>query len=107
MVVSIPKADLLASSPTVVNRTVFNLSQVDAVAQGAFHAMQPVIDVGSHGGSTSLFSINATLGLKRWELANTGVQSPGQATLSAGVQIPIEPFTYPPLGKQPDNVPHY
>ena len=95
-IVSIPKADLLTPTPTLANRSSFVVPGADDYAQGAVTNMQPVVHVGPSNGTASVFLANGRLGLKRWDLANTGVQSPGQATLSPAANIAIEPFVGPP-----------
>jgi hypothetical protein len=103
MVVSLPKADLLSTTPTIANRSVYDLAGDSVLAQCAAIILQPVVDVGPSDGRASFYSANGTLGMQRWDVTNAGVPVPGGATLSGPTQITIKPFTRAPGGKQPEN----
>jgi hypothetical protein len=90
----LPKADLLASTPTVANRTLFeNLP----IGEFGFSA-QPVVDLDYSTTREILLSEASFTGLLARGDVLGSVVSP---TLSAGIQIPVPAFPAPPSAEQP------
>jgi MYXO-CTERM domain-containing protein len=97
--VSIPKADLLAASPTIANRTVF--PAISIFSTGSI--MQPVTSFGPSNGNrttTIATSASSTAITVRGTFAN--VAGPGAATFSSAIGVNVFADTNPPLGFQPD-----
>ncbi len=102
-VFSFPKADLLLATPTVANRTEF---QIAGIFSRGF-AVQPAIDFGASDGRAALLARPNGSGLhntlKRTDVLNAG----GSATLSPSASISVALFEAPPLAHQPgpdDNI---
>ena len=102
-VYSIPKADLLRSTPTVANLSQFTFAKPAALGNSST-ALHGVIDFGSADGRAALFAANPRFGLQRWDLTNTAESRAGAATLSSPISIAISPFEAPPTAEQPGNV---
>jgi hypothetical protein len=102
-VYSIPKSDLLQSTPTVANRSQFTFAQPTALGR-AVMTVQGVVDNGPANGRAALFAVNAEVGLQRWDVMNTAERRAGAAMLSSPISIPIDPFVVPPTGNQPGTV---
>ena len=96
-VVSVPKADLLLPTPTVANRTSFEIA--GRSARG--FAIQPVVDFGPSDGQAALLAVDFEFFglLNRTNVLNAA--GPG-ATLSASVNIGVPPTSFPPNAFQPD-----
>jgi hypothetical protein len=100
-VVSIPKADLLAASPTIANRTVFPATSIFSTGS----IMQPVTSFGpSNGNRTSMIATSAssTAITVRSTFANVG--GPGAATFASAIGVNVFADANPPLGFQPDGI---
>ena len=96
--VSIPKADLLSSTPTVANAQIFR--NLDLFQYG--WTIQPALDFGLSDGRAALLATDiftTTNVLKRADLFNSDSSS---ASLSSPVDIPVDTYTSPPLATQPD-----
>lgn len=95
-IVSIPKADLLAASPTVANRTTFLRSPSSDVG----YLPQLAISFGPSTGREPLLAVdNESYGV----LDRTSVLTPQAqpASLSASVDIPVSTTAAPPRARQP------
>ena len=101
-VVSIPKADLLAATPSVARRTIFpNLS-----TSSYGYALQPIVDFGPSPGREALLAANvitetgtnSTQNIRRASLQNTGTAT---ATLSAATGITVSRYASPFDAAQP------
>jgi hypothetical protein len=96
---SLPKADLLATTPTIANLTRFQPLLADAAGRSA----QPIIDFGPSKGHAPMLGIfNAGepfLPLYRTDI--TGVTGPG-AVLSDPTMVDIGQYDEPPPAAQPD-----
>jgi hypothetical protein len=96
---SLPKADLLAPTPTIANLTRFDELSADAAGT----AIQPIIDFGPSKGHAPMLGIfNAGepfLPLYRTDI--TGTTGPG-AVLSEPTTIDIGQYIEPPGAAQPD-----
>jgi hypothetical protein len=100
MVHSIPKSDILASTPSVANMTSFGSLSEHTFG---FSTIQPVTNFGSGDGSSPLVSIfpsppgNDSLFV--WNLSGT---SGAGATISASQSIATGDYSSPPPAAQPD-----
>ena len=98
-IISIPKADLLSPTPTIANRTSFEIAN-DAI-RGI--TIQPAVDFGPSDGRAILLateSFFSTDELKRTNVLNAG--GPGAASLSDSLDIDV-PFASAPFSAfQPD-----
>jgi hypothetical protein len=96
---SLPKADLLAPSPTAIN-----LSRFDVLDPGEYGiSIQPIVNFGVSSGTAPLLGTsvaNTDTVLFRSNL--TGTSAAG-ATLSPGTAITVAEYTNPPLAAQPDD----
>ncbi|HEY2893386.1 MAG TPA: PEP-CTERM sorting domain-containing protein [Pirellulales bacterium] len=95
---SIPKADLLAASPTLANMSQF--FQIDAGTNG--FTIQPAVNFGATGSAAPLIGTSAAnmdTVLFRSDL--TGTAGPG-AQLSTGSAFSTLPYDQPPMAAQPD-----
>ncbi|MGD9724241.1 MAG: PEP-CTERM sorting domain-containing protein [Pirellulales bacterium] len=99
MVFSIPKADLLAATPTAENMTQFGQSEFNLVG----FSIQPVIDFGPSKGYTPLISILALPPgeIPLYRLSLEGTTGPG-ATMTEPIPIDVADYAAPPLAGQPD-----
>ena len=105
--VSIPKSDLLSSTPTVANATIFQ--NLDAREFG--FTLQPSVEFGSSKGRESIlatgcsgvdcgeFSTQLYGELHRTDLVNTNTNSAG---LTQTDDIGVSSYLHPPFGTQPD-----
>lgn len=101
-VVSIPKADLLATTPSVARRTIFPALSTNTYG----YALQPIVDFGPSPGREPLLAANvvtetgtnSTRNIIRASLQNTGT---GTATLSAATAISVSRYASPFDAAQP------
>lgn len=95
---SLPKADLMALTPTLAN-----LSRYDALDPGEYGmSIQPVINYGATGGhATFIGSSYAPVDTVLLRSNLTGSDGPG-ALLSPGTMIDVAQYANPPRGAQPD-----
>jgi hypothetical protein len=104
--VSIPKADLLAPTPTIANLTIFE--NLDARQFG--FTLQPAVDFGPSDGREPILARQCTgldcsdfsspyTVLPRTDLFNTGTSL---ASLGLPLNIGVSPYSHPPLATQPD-----
>lgn len=95
---SLPKADLLSATPTLVN-----LTRYDALDPGEYGmSIQPVINFGPPSGHATLIgSSYAPVDTVLLRSTLTGSDGPG-ALLSPGSTIDVAQYTNPPRGAQPD-----
>ncbi len=100
MVHSIPKADILASTPSVANMTSFGSLSENTYG---YSTIQPVTNFGPSDGSSPLVSIFPAApgddSLYVWNLS--GTSGPG-ATISAPLSIATSNYSSPPPAAQPD-----
>ena len=100
MVFSLPKADLLAGTPTAANLSTFGSAESSLAG---VQSIQPVIDYGPSKGRAPLVAISPRLPgntpLDRLDLMNTS--GPG-ATLSGPTPIDVSDYSQPPKAGQPD-----
>lgn len=101
-VVSIPKADLLLGTPTVANKTSFEI----AGASTRGFAIQPAVDFGTSDGRAALLAVDLEFFglLNRTNVLNAA--GPGAATLSPSVDISVPPTSFPPNADQPGPKPN-
>jgi hypothetical protein len=100
MLFSLPKADLLATTPTIANMTAFGQDEINI---SGFSSLQPIIDFGPSKGHAPLVAISDvgpnTTPLYRWDL--TGTSGPG-ATVSEVVAVDgVMGYVDPPDATQP------
>jgi hypothetical protein len=97
---SIPKADVLASTPSVANRSSFTSRATSATVTNP----QPIIDFTPGKATpelilgTSGYSPSSSTNLRRVTISGGG--APG-ATLSAGANVTVPAYTIAPNGRQP------
>ncbi len=100
MVHSIPKADLLASTPSVANMTSYGSLSEHTVG---FSTIQPVTNYGPTNGTAPLVSVlpapPGETSFYRWDL--TGTSGPG-AIVSEPMGIATSDYSAPPPAAQPD-----
>jgi hypothetical protein len=99
MVFSVPKADLLADTPTIANMTQFGQSEFNLVG----FSIQPVIDFGPSKGHAPFISILALPPgeIPLYRLSVEGTAGPG-ATMTEPVPIAVSDYAAPPPAAQPD-----
>ncbi|MEX2112674.1 MAG: PEP-CTERM sorting domain-containing protein [Pirellulales bacterium] len=100
MVHSIPKADLLATTPSVANMTSYGSLSENTVG---FSTIQPVTNYGPTNGTAPLVAVvpapPGETSLYRWDI--TGTAGPG-AGISEPIGIPTSDYSAPPPAAQPD-----
>ena len=96
-VFSIPKADLLSSSPSIARMTPFE--NLDLIQRG--FTIQPVNDFGPSKGHGSLIAVDA---IQLGKIDRTNIIGPAfaNAALSPTTVIAAADESLPPLGRQPD-----
>jgi hypothetical protein len=96
---SIPKAGLLAASPSVANMTVFYGTNDNYESLG--YILQPVIDFSPQKGSAVVVADNYDeLGaINRFNVTGTTTSN---ASLSSMQTVQLAPYAYPPSPRQPD-----
>lgn len=99
---SIPKADLLRSTPTVANRSSFQISDPNTYG----FARQPVVNFGPSDSGEALLGTQLQLSLsdrsevlKRSNIVNASTPS---ASLSSPINIRVNSYSDPPNATQPD-----
>jgi hypothetical protein len=95
----IPKADLLAATPTLANLTRFENQPLGTVG----FSPHPAQNTSGSAPNTGNFLSAATSGV----LTLTNTQGVGPATLQASINIAVAPYAMPNLGRQPgpnDNI---
>lgn len=94
---SIPKSDLLSATPTIDNRTTFELA---GIAERGF-SLQPVVDFGPSDGRAAILAVDDRFSflLRRSDIL--GADASG-ATLSDALGITVLPTSFPPDALQPD-----
>jgi hypothetical protein len=92
---SIPKADLLGSTPTTAHMTAF--TNMDANVAG--YSIQGVVNYSGAGPGNILSVSNTTWAFNRYQVNNPG--SAG-ATLSGVTQVNLDPYNGTHGGRQPD-----
>lgn len=102
LAVSIPKADLLSTAPTVANATIFQ--NLDIFQYGI--SLQPPLDFGVSDNRAALLAtdVNAASGSSSNQLkrANVFNSDSNLANISSPVDIGVDTYTIPPLATQPD-----
>ena len=100
MVFSLPKADLMASTPSIANLTQFGALTENLAG---WQSLQPIVDFGPSKGHAPILQRQQVPAqftpLRRFDL--TGTTGPG-ATLEASVEIDADAYVGPPLASQPD-----
>ena len=98
---SLPKADLLAPTPTLANLTRFDGLNTGIEFYG--NTLQPITNFGPAGSHAPFLGTGGNLTenvLYRTDLANTAAAG---ATISPdGIPIAVDPYTLPPFAAQPD-----
>ncbi|MFP6765328.1 MAG: Calx-beta domain-containing protein, partial [Planctomycetaceae bacterium] len=94
---SIPKADLLAATPTIAN-----LSRFENLNAGMFGSTpQPALDFGPSDGVAAFFSASGSGRITRTDIS--GATGPG-AVLGTPIDITVPAYTGAPPGDQPGGV---
>jgi len=98
---SLPKADLLAATPSIANMTRFD--QIDAGNIGV--TVQPVVNFGPSSGHAPLLA-NFAPGGTYDQIFRTDISGGGaaNATLSEPTLIQVNEYTNPPPAQQPDGI---
>lgn len=95
---SIPKADLLAATPTIANLTRF-----ENLNAGTFgDTLQPALDFGPSDGVAAVFSTGGSGTLFRTDISGAGG---AMATIGAPISITVPPYSAAPPGDQPSGTP--
>jgi hypothetical protein len=98
---SVPKASLLAATPSLANATFF----VGINPSNSGYVLQPVVDFGPSDGRGAVLAVDFDLFgvLNRTNVLNAG--GPG-ASFSATTNIAVSPTSFPPDADQPGTAPH-
>jgi hypothetical protein len=96
-IISIPKADLTAVTPTIANGTSFNGLNPAVVG----FAVQPIVDFGPSKGRAPLLAVS-DLNFTQLNRTNILGASAAGATLSGTTNIAVSTMSFPPNAAQPD-----